>query len=37
MRDMQTDLLKAFLPYREQTQLCDWALDACQAALEART
>jgi hypothetical protein len=28
MRDMQTKLLKAFLPYQEQTRLRDSALEA---------
>jgi hypothetical protein len=28
MRDMQTELLKAFLPYQEQTRLRDSALEA---------
>ena len=36
MRDMQTELLKAFLPYQEQTRLRDAALEARQAALEGR-
>ena len=36
MRDMQTELLKAFLPYQEQTRLRDSALEARQSALEAR-
>jgi hypothetical protein len=27
MRDMQTELLKAFLPYQEQTRLRDSALE----------
>ena len=30
MRDMQTELLKAFLPYQEQTRLRDSALEARQ-------
>ena len=33
---MQTELLKAFLPYQEQTRLRDSALEARQSALEAR-
>src|ERR1035437_1321147 len=33
MRDMQTELLKAFLPYQEQTRLRDSALEARQSAL----
>jgi len=28
MRDMQTELLKAFLPYQEQTRLRDSALES---------
>jgi hypothetical protein len=36
MRDMQTELLKAFLPYQEQKRLRDAALEARQAALEGR-
>ena len=37
MRDMQTELLKAFLPYQEQASLRDSALEARQCALEARS
>jgi hypothetical protein len=36
MRDMQTELLKAFLPYQEQARLRDAALEVRQAALEGR-
>jgi uncharacterized protein (UPF0216 family) len=36
MRDMQTELRKAFLPYQEQSRLRDAAVEARQAALEAR-
>jgi hypothetical protein len=36
MRDMQTELLKAFLLYQEQTRLRNSALEARQAALEGR-
>ena len=36
MRDMQTELLKAFLLYQEQKRLRDSALEARQSALEAR-
>ena len=38
MRDMQTELLKAFLytPYREQAGLRDAALEERQSAVEAR-
>ena len=36
MRDMQTELLKAFLPYQEQAGLRDSALEARQNAVEAR-
>jgi hypothetical protein len=37
MRDMQTELLKVFLPYAEHSSLRDSALEARQAALEARS
>jgi hypothetical protein len=36
MRDMQTELLKAFLPFREQIGLREAALEARQNSLDAR-
>jgi hypothetical protein len=36
MRDMQTELLKAFLPFREQTDLREQTLETRQNTLEAR-
>lgn len=36
MRDMQTELLKAFLPFREQVGLREAALEARQNSLDAR-
>lgn len=36
MRDMQTELLKAFLPFREQVNLREATLEARQNSLEAR-
>jgi hypothetical protein len=36
MRDMQTELLKAFLPFREQVSLREQALEARQHTLDAR-
>jgi len=36
MRDMQTELLKAFLPFQEQTRLRESTLESRQSAGEAR-
>ena len=36
MRDMQTELLKAFLPYQEQARLRESAVETRQSVLEAR-
>ena len=36
MRDMQTELLKAFLPFREQVSLREQSLEARQNTLDLR-